>query len=131
MSILEQVKADYERFPQNPTYSLYSEEVYFQDPVTQFRGIQRYQQMIQFMTRWFQEMRLELHSIQQDQRQIKATWTLFWTSPLPWRPAIQISGRSELELNDQDLIISHRDFWDCSPWEVFQQHFSFFPSARR
>ena len=125
MSILEQVKADYERFPDNPTYTLYSEDVYFQDPVTQFRGIKRYQQMIQFMTRWFHQMHLELHHIHQDQQTISATWTLSWISPLPWQPRISISGSSELLLNEQNLIYSHRDFWDCSPFNVFKQHLLF------
>jgi hypothetical protein len=79
--------------------------------------------MIQFLGRWFQAIDLQLHDIAQVNQEITTRWTLNWTSPLPWKPRIAISGRSELTLNEAGLIISHIDYWDCSPWDVVKQHF--------
>ena len=91
--------------------------------MTEFRGIKRYQSMIGFMTHWFQNIHMELHHIEQIGDRIETLWTLSWTTPLPWQPRIAISGRSELMLNEQNLIVSHIDYWDCSRWDVLQQHF--------
>ena len=131
MNIIEILQEDYQRFPRDQTYEIYAKDVYFKDPMTEFRGIKRYQAMIGFMTHWFQNIQMELHNIEQisDRTEpirdrIETRWTLSWTTPLPWQPRIAISGRSELMLNEQNLIISHIDYWDCSRWDVLQQHFS-------
>ena len=131
MNIIEILQEDYQRFPRDQTYDIYAKEVYFKDPMTEFRGIKRYQSMIGFMTHWFQNIQMELHHIEQIgdlaeplRDRIETRWTLSWTTPLPWQPRIAISGRSELMLNEQNLIISHIDYWDCSRWDVLRQHFS-------
>lgn len=125
MNLIDQLRLDYENFPDRQSYHLYAQEVYFKDPLTEFRGIQRYQAMIAFMARWFRSLHLELHEIDYSSpRHLTTRWTLRWVAPLPWQPAMVISGRSELELNSEDQIISHVDYWDCSPWEVFRQIWS-------
>lgn len=122
MNLLEILQQDYQRFPQNQTYSIYAENVYFQDPLTKFRGLERYKQMIQFIQTWFLNVQMEVHQLQQVENTIHSRWTLSWNTPLPWKPRISISGRSELQLNSEGLIQSHIDYWDCSPWNVLQQH---------
>jgi hypothetical protein len=124
MNIIEILKKDYQRFPRDQTYEIYAKEVYFKDPMTEFRGIKRYQSMIGFMSHWFQNIQMELHDIKQIGDRLETRWTLSWTTPLPWQPRIAISGRSELMLNEQNLIVSHIDYWDCSRWDVLRQHFS-------
>ena len=124
MNIIEILKEDYQRFPRDQTYEIYAKDVYFKDPMTEFRGIKRYQAMIGFMSHWFQNIQMELHHIEQIGDRLETRWTLSWTTPLPWQPRIAISGRSELMLNEQNLIVSHIDYWDCSRWDVLQQHFS-------
>jgi len=131
MNILNILQQDYQRFPLNQSYEIYAKDVYFKDPMTEFRGITRYQAMIGFMTHWFQNIQMELHDIKQvtessepPRDRIETRWTLSWTTPLPWQPRIAISGRSELMLNEQNLIVSHIDYWDCSRWDVLRQHFS-------
>ena len=131
MNIIEILQEDYQRFPRDQTYDIYAKDVYFKDPMTEFRGIKRYQSMIGFMSHWFQNIQMELHHIEQIgdlteplRDRIETRWTLSWTTPLPWQPRIAISGRSELMLNEQNLIISHIDYWDCSRWDVLRQHFS-------
>lgn len=121
--VIEVLRADYRRFPAEQTYSIYAEDVYFEDPLTRFQGIERYRQMIAFMNTWFADVQLDLHDIHRIEDQIKTRWTLSWNSPLPWKPRIVIDGRTEMQLNYAGLITSHIDFWDCSRFDVLGQHF--------
>lgn len=122
MDILEILKADYRNFPQNQTYSIYADDVYFKDPINEFRGCDRYRKMIGFIATWLRHPHLELHGIQRNGNDIRTDWTLSWTTPLPWKPRIHIPGWSELKLNDAGLIASHIDYWRCSRWDVVKQH---------
>jgi hypothetical protein len=123
VDIVEALKADYARFPENQTYSLYAADVRFKDPLTSFKGAARYRSMIGFMGRWFKAVDMELHNIQQIDQRIDTTWTLRWIAPVPWQSKISISGRSELTLNEAGLIQSHVDYWDCSRLDVLKQLF--------
>jgi hypothetical protein len=124
MNIVEALKTDYARFPENQTYSLYAEDVFFKDPLTSFYSVARYRSMIHFIARWFKAVQMELHSIQQTGDRIDTTWTLRWVAPMPWQPPMSISGRSELTLNETGFIRSHVDYWDCSRLDVLKQLFS-------
>ena len=124
MNIVEALKTDYARFPEDQTYSLYAEDVFFKDPLTSFYGVARYRSMIHFMAQWFKAVHMELYSIQQTGSRIDTTWTLRWVAPMPWQPNMTISGRSELTLNEVGLIRSHVDYWDCSRLDVLRQLFS-------
>ena len=124
MDILTALRQDYSRFPQNQTYSLYSEDVFFKDPMTEFCGVKKYQEMISLIDRFFKNPQLDLHEIQQTGDQIRTDWTLSWTTPLPWKPRIRISGWSDLTLDlTTGLITQHIDSWNCTRWNVVQQHF--------
>jgi hypothetical protein len=123
MDILEILKDDYQRFPANQTYSIYAADVYFKDPLSEFRGITRYREMIGFISKWFRDVKMEVHEISHSGNRIDTEWTLYWTTPLPWKPRIAIPGRSELTLNQEEKIASHIDYWHCSRWDVLQQHF--------
>ncbi len=122
MNIIEILKEDYQRFPVNQTYSIYAEDVYFQDPLNKFRGVDRYKQMIKLIETLFIDIKMDLHSIQHLGDTIKTEWTLSWNFLLPWKPRIIISGWSELRLNSQDMIVSHIDYWNCSRLDVLKQH---------
>ncbi len=122
MDIIQILKQDYQRFPVNQTYSIYAEDVYFQDPLNKFRGVERYKQMIKFIETWFLDPKMDLHDIQTEGDVIKTKWTLSWNTPLPWKPRISIPGWSELRLNSDNLIVSHIDYWDCSRLDVLKQH---------
>ncbi|BAY10461.1 hypothetical protein NIES2098_36290 [Calothrix sp. NIES-2098] len=126
IEIIQILKEDYQRFPQNQTYSIYAPDVYFQDAVFKFRGVQLYALMINFIKTFFLNPQMDLHNIQSLGDTIKTEWTLSWNSPLPWKPRISIPGWSELRLNSEGLIISHIDYWNCSQLDVLKQHsFSF------
>ncbi|MEL6221431.1 MAG: DUF2358 domain-containing protein [Cyanobacteria bacterium J06627_8] len=120
--IISVLKADYQQFPYDQTYEIYAEDVYFKDPLNEFRGCDRYQQMIGFIQQWFTNPVLDLHDISQTDRDIRTDWTLSWTTPLPWKPRISINGWSELQLNEANLIVSHVDYWHCSVFDVIKQH---------
>jgi Uncharacterized conserved protein (DUF2358) len=114
---------DYARFPINQSYQIYANDVYFQDPLSKFRGLDRYKQTIGFIQTWFKDPRLELYGIDRVGQLITTRWSLSWNTPLPWYPRIEITGKSEMLLNETELIISHIDYWDCSPINVLKQHF--------
>ena len=123
--LIEQVKADYARFPADQSYELYAKTVYFKDPMNEFRGVEQYRQMIGFIQTWFRNIDLELHGIEQSQEnKIITRWTLHFTAPIPWQPRISIPGWSELQLDTQGLICSHIDYWNCSRWAVAKQLFN-------
>ncbi len=123
MSIIQILKDDYQRFPTDQTYSIYADDVYFKDPMNEFRGVDRYKQMIGFIQTWLLNCQMDLHGIERSHNTIRTDWTLRWQTPLPWKPHIAIAGWSELTLNEQDLITAHIDYWHCSKLNVVRQHF--------
>jgi hypothetical protein len=122
MDIIQILQQDYQRFPDNQTYNIYAEDVFFQDPLNKFSGVEKYKQMIKFIKTWFINTKMDLHEIYRQDDTIKTEWTLSWNTPLPWKPRISISGWSELRLNAQGLIMSHIDYWHCSRLDVVKQH---------
>ncbi|MGB7085398.1 MAG: DUF2358 domain-containing protein [Phormidesmis sp.] len=124
MDLVEQLKQDYARFPEDQTYSLYAKDVQFKDPLNEFEGVDRYQQMIGFLSRFFSNVQMDLHEIQQvDPTLITMRWTLNMTAPLPWSPRLAIPGHTELGLNESGLISSHVDYWERSRFDVLKQVF--------
>jgi hypothetical protein len=123
--IIEILRRDYQNFPDCQTYSIYDAQVYFQDPLTKFCGIERYQKTIKFIATFFRDIHLEVQAIERNGATIRTEWTLYMTSPLPWQPRLMIPGWSELELNSDELIISHIDRWRISPLALLLQNFFF------
>ncbi len=121
MDIIEVLKEDYLRFPVNQSFDIYAEDVFFKDPLNEFRGVKRYREMIGFIERWFVDTKMDLYEIKQEGDKILTSWRLSWYVPLLWKPRISISGWSELRVNGEGLIVSHVDFWDCSRWDVVRQ----------
>ena len=119
------LREDYQRFPLNQTFEIYAEDVYFKDPLNEFRGVKQYKKMINFLTNFFSNIKMEVHAVESNDNLIKTEWTLNMNSPLPWKPRLSIPGRSELTVSEQNLISSHIDYWHISPLNVFSQNFSF------
>uniref|UniRef100_A0ACD5GR71 DUF2358 domain-containing protein n=1 Tax=Desertifilum tharense IPPAS B-1220 TaxID=1781255 RepID=A0ACD5GR71_9CYAN len=123
MDILDILKQDYQRFPKDQTYSVYAKDVYFKDPLNEFRGVERFKKMIQFIDTFFINPQMDLHDIQRQEDTIHYTWTLSWNTPFPGNPASPFPYRTELKLSDSDTITSHVDYWNCSRLDVVKQHF--------
>lgn len=88
MDIIQILQQDYQRFPVNQTYEIYAQDVYFQDPMNKFHGIERYKQMIKFMETWFLNIKMDLHAIYPVENTIKTEWTLSWNTPFPGNLAL-------------------------------------------
>ncbi|MEN9218949.1 MAG: DUF2358 domain-containing protein [Gloeomargarita sp. DG_2_bins_126] len=129
MDVLAILREDYARFPENQTYDIYAEDISFADPMMRVEGKQKYQEMIRFLATWLQNICLELHEMSQEGQVIYTRWTMSWTAPLPWRPRVRVTGRSELTLNDQGQINRQIDYWDGSRWDLLRQHLPW-PVAR-
>lgn len=129
MDIIEILKQDYARFPANQTYSIYAQDVYFKDPLNEFRGVEKYKAMIGFIETWFIAPKMDVRDIRREGDTIKTEWTLSWNTPVPWKPRIAIPGWSELRVNQQDIITAHVDYWKCSRFDVIKQHL--FPAKNR
>lgn len=124
MNIIQILEQDYQKFPLDQNYNIYAKNVYFQDPLNKFRGIDQYQKMIKNLTKFFDNIKMEIHQIEQKESLIKTEWTLLMNfSLLPWKPRLKISGYSELILNQNHLIISHQDYWYISRFDVLKQVF--------
>lgn len=125
MDILDILRQDYAHFPETQSFDIYAEEVFFKDPLNKFRGVARYKKMINSLGSLFKDIDLELHKINRDDATIRTDWTLNMTCPLPWQPRLSISGYSLLEVNEDELITSHIDYWHDAPLKVLEQVFKF------
>jgi hypothetical protein len=123
VSLVEVLREDYARFPADQTYSIYAKDVWFKDPMNEFRGIDRYRTMIKFIETWFIDVQMDLLAIEQVENEIKTRWVLSWNAPLPWKPRMAIPGWSELKVNSEGLISEHVDYWECSRLDVLKQVF--------
>lgn len=123
MDLVSILKQDYQHFPADQTYSIYAQDIFFQDPMNKFRGINKYKAMIKFIDTLFIAVKMDLHDISREGDTIEMQWTLSWNTPLPWKPRIAIPGWSELKVNQDELINSHVDYWNCSRLDVVKQHF--------
>jgi Uncharacterized conserved protein (DUF2358) len=127
--LVEILQEDYQRFPADQTFDIYADNVYFKDPLNEFRGLKRYRMMIGFLGSFFGNVEMDLHNITRQEKQIKTEWTLNMTSPLPWKPRLSIPGWSELTVNNDNLIVSHIDYWNISVWNVVRQNFFYTQKA--
>jgi len=119
--LLAILREDYQRFPRDQSFDIYTEDMYFRDPLNEFRGRDRFRQAIEFIATWFRDVRMDLHAIAWEGDAIRTDWTLNWTTPLPWQPRIAIPGWSELQVRE-GKVISHIDHWHCTRLNVLAQH---------
>lgn len=120
--VCDRIRQDYANFPKAQSYELYAADVYFQDPLNRFRGVERYRDMVGFIERWFQKPKLELHALEQlAADHIQTQWTLSWIAPFPWQPSMAIAGWTDYRLDDTGKVASHIDHWHCSRWSVLGQ----------
>ena len=40
--LVEILREDYQRFPENQTFEIYADDVYFKDPLNEFNGVKKY-----------------------------------------------------------------------------------------
>lgn len=113
-------------FTTDISYDIYSQDIFFQDPVNTFKGKLNYRIIywtLRFHGRlFFTELHFDLQDVYQTSpNTIRADWTVRGTLRLPWKPPLVFNGYSLYTLNANALIERHIDTWDRSPGEILRQ----------
>lgn len=113
-------------FEKDISYGIYTQDIFFKDPVNQFKGKFNYRIIfwtLRFHGRlFFSDLHFDLHDVRvKEESVIQADWTVRGTLRLPWRPQLYFNGYSLYQLNDEGKIYNHRDTWDRSPGEILRQ----------
>nr|WP_313926545.1 DUF2358 domain-containing protein [Anabaena sp. FACHB-1237] len=113
-------------FNQDISYSIYTHDIYFADPVNKFKGKLNYR--IIFWTLrfhgglFFTNIAFDLHDVYAtDLNTIIARWTVRGVLRVPWRAKLLFNGYSTYKLNTDCLIYEHIDTWDKRPGEILSQ----------
>ncbi|MGJ5673109.1 MAG: DUF2358 domain-containing protein [Nostochopsis sp.] len=115
-------------FERDISYNIYTQNIYFKDPVNKFKGKINYRIIfwtLRFHARlFFTEIYFDLHDLSQSSEDIiLATWTVRGVLRVPWKAHIFFNGYSTYRLNQDALIYEHIDTWDRKPGEILQQFF--------
>ncbi len=115
-------------FQKDISYSFYTSDILFKDPVNSFRGKFNYRIIfwtLRFHGFWFfSHLTFDLHRVVSISPEIiQADWTVKGRLRVPWKTQILFNGYSTYKLNEQGLIYEHIDTWDRSPMEILKQFF--------
>lgn len=115
-------------FERDISYDLYTQNIYFQDPVNKFKYKFNYRIIfwtLRFHAKlFFTEIYFDVHDVhQKDEQTILATWTVRGVLRVPWKAKVFFNGYSNYKLNEYGLIYEHIDTWDRPPKEILQQFF--------
>jgi hypothetical protein len=113
-------------FEKDIFYEIYTQDIYFQDPVNKFKGKFNYHIIfwtLRFHARlFFTQIYFDLHDVSQTaQDTILANWTVRGVLRVPWKARIFFNGYSTYTLNKDGLIHNHIDTWDRKPSEILKQ----------
>ncbi|MCY7390020.1 MAG: DUF2358 domain-containing protein [Leptolyngbyaceae cyanobacterium CAN_BIN12] len=113
-------------FDQDISYDLYSQDIFFRDPVNTFKGKFNYRIIfwtLRFHGRlFFTELYFDVHQVfPASENTIRAEWTVRGTLRLPWKPRLLFNGYSIYTLNAEALIHQHIDTWDRPASEILAQ----------
>ncbi len=125
--VVETLKKDLPMlFERDISYDIYTQDIYFEDPVNKFKW--KFNYRIIFWTLrfhaqlFFTEIFFDLHDVAQiDEETIRANWTVRGILRLPWNPRLFFNGYSTYKLNKDGLIYNHIDTWDRKPSEILKQ----------
>ena len=113
-------------FEQDISYEIYTNDIYFRDPVNKFKGKFNYR-LIFWTLRFhgqlfFTQIAFDLHDVSEsDNDTILATWTVRGVLRVPWQAKLLFNGYSTYKLNADGLIYEHIDTWDRKPGDILQQ----------
>lgn len=115
-------------FERDLTYDIYTDDIYFNDPVNTFKN--KFNYRIIFWTLrfhsslFFQEIYFDVHDLKQTAVDIiSVDWTVRGTLRVPWQAKVYFDGNSTYKMNKSGLIFHHLDSWDRSPGEIVKQFF--------
>ncbi len=127
--IIETLKQDLPTlFEQDIFYDIYSQDIFFRDPVNKFKG--KFNYRIIFWTLrfhgqlFFREIAFDLHDVcESEENTILATWTVQGVLRVPSKARLFFNGYSTYKLNNEGLIYEHIDTWDREAGEIVRQFF--------
>lgn len=128
--VVETLKQDLPTlFEKDISYKIYTNDIYFQDPVNRFKGKINYRIIfwtLRFHGRlFFSEIYFNLHDVSQTAEDIiTANWTVRGILRVPWKARIFFNGYSTYKLNKDGLIYEHIDTWDRKPGDILKQFIS-------
>ncbi len=113
-------------FEKDISYDIYSQDIYFQDPVNTFKWKFNYRIIfwtLRFHARlFFTQIYFDLHEVSQPAKDtILAKWTVRGVLRVPWKAKLFFNGYSTYKLNQDTLIYQHIDTWDRQPGEILKQ----------
>ncbi|MBH8578061.1 DUF2358 domain-containing protein [Nostocaceae cyanobacterium CENA369] len=115
-------------FEKDISYDIYTQDIYFQDPVNKFKW--KFNYRIIFWTLrfhaglFFSQIYFDVHEIYQSAEDtILAKWTVRGVLRVPWKAKVFFNGYSTYKLNQNNLIYKHIDTWDRKPSEIVRQFF--------
>ncbi|GBE92880.1 DUF2358 domain-containing protein [Nostoc cycadae] len=113
-------------FEKDISYNIYTQDIYFQDPVNKFKY--KFNYRIIFWTLrfhaqlFFSQIAFDLHEVYQSTEDtILAKWTVRGILRVPWQAKIFFNGYSTYKFNSDNLIYEHIDTWDRQPGEILKQ----------
>jgi Uncharacterized conserved protein (DUF2358) len=127
--VIETLKQDLPTlFERDISYDIYSQDIFFQDPVNKFKGKVNYRIIfwtLRFHAQlFFTEIHFDLDDVSQEAEDtILAKWTVRGVLRVPWKAKILFNGYSTYKLNQDCLIYEHIDTWDRKPGEILRQFF--------
>lgn len=115
-------------FTTDISYDIYTRDIYFKDPVNNFKGKFNYRIIfwtLRFHSKlFFTSIYFDLHDVEQTASDtILANWTVRGTLRVPWQAQIFFNGYSTYKLTSEGLIYEHIDTWDRKPTEILKQFF--------
>ena len=125
--IIETLKQDLPTlFQKDISYDIYTEDIYFKDPVNTFKYKFNYRIIfwtLRFHARlFFTQIYFDVHEVyQSDENTILAKWTVRGVLRVPWKAGLLFNGYSTYKLNQDNLIYQHIDTWDRKPGEILKQ----------
>ena len=125
--VVETLKKDLPTlFEEDISYDIYTQDIYFQDPVNKFKWKFNYRIIfwtLRFHAKlFFTKIYFDLHEVYQtDEDTILAKWTVRGVLRVPWKASVFFNGYSTYKLNKDGLIYEHIDTWDRKPSEILKQ----------
>lgn len=113
-------------FQKDISYDIYTENIYFKDPVNTFKYKFNYRIIfwtLRFHARlFFTQIYFDVHKVSQSgEDTILAKWTVRGVLRVPWKAGLLFNGYSTYKLNQDNLIYEHIDTWDRKPGEILKQ----------
>ena len=133
--LLDGVRADYEErmylWTGDIEEDLYDDDCRFTDPTLSFVGLDTFQNNLANLQPFLQALvkapLVELYTIGLDQeaKQVRATWRMKGDLALPWRPTIDLKGRTTFTYDDSPAvggrIVDYEEAWELSAGEALMQ----------